>query len=124
MALNTDTNDSRSAGFLTIDGHSRKDSPVVASNWVSPVTTTDGGTKGITYWHYVIRWNDTYDYKYKLSGAGSWSDFSPSSVPKVQGFHIHRLSTAALTPTSTYVGDIFQDTGNSYIPDGISSWTA
>jgi len=124
MAINTDTNDSRSFGFLVIDGHSRKTSPVASGNWVSPVSTADGGARGITYWHYAIRWNDTYDYKYKLTSAGSWSDFSPANVRKVQGFHIHRLGTTSLTTLSAYDGQIFADTGNSLIPDGITAWTA
>ena len=124
MAINTDTNDARSFNFLVIDGHSRKDSPVASSNWVSAVTTTDGGARGITYWHYTTAWNDTYDYRYKLTSASSWTDFSPSSVPKSQGFHIHRLGTGGLTATSSYDGQVKADTGNAPLPDDIAAWTA
>jgi len=110
MAINTDTSDSRTYDFDVLAGHTRKTSPVAGGNWVTPVTTHSGGSRGICYLHYNTDFRGTYDYKYKLTSSGSFSIFAAGDdVMQPQGFIIHRLNTSSLGSSVAYDGQILRN---------------
>ena len=110
MAINTDSSDSRTYNFDVLTSHTRKTSPVAGGNWVSPVTTVSGGSKGVCYLHYTTDWMGTYDYKYKLTSTGTFSIFTGGDdIMQPQGFIIHRLSTSSLSSSTNYDGQILRN---------------
>jgi len=123
MAINTDSSDSRTYAFDVIANHTRKTSPVAAGNWVTPVSTSIGGTRGICFLHYATHWLGTYDYHYKLTSSGTFLTFpGGTNVVQPPGFIFHRNNTSGLGSSVAYDGKIHSDGDNS--DETITQFTA
>jgi hypothetical protein len=122
MALNTDSNDTRTYNFTTALAVTRANSPTEATNSFPSETGNvfDAISKhSIAYFFLADYWNNVYDFTYKLTSAGSWSYFFQNQV-FATGIWIHPIDVNDLA-AANYNGAIIEGAGSTQVV--IAQWT-
>lgn len=96
MALNADPNDSRTYSFATAIEDNAKEPVISTSTFPAEAGSKYAGSHYVGYIFLANLWGDAYDFKYKLTSAGSWSNFGTNLADYTPGIWVIPFYAQAL----------------------------